>query len=115
MSDSPRIRPEELSKAVAKAVSLAQSKHKLALQAHPIQPDFARLPWWIVGRVLRERVDLDQAHKVAETITASLNGKGDLYQPVTARFGDDILVGFIERFGGQLQVPEHILGGGPLG
>ncbi len=115
MSDSPRIRPDELSKAVAKAVSLAQAKHKLELHPHPIQADFARLPWWLVGRVLRQRVDLDQAHKTATTITASVNGKGNAFQPVTVCFGDDILVGFIERFGGHIQPPQHLLGGGPLG
>lgn len=115
MADSQRIRPEELSKAISKAVEIAQAKHKVQLQAHPIQPDFARIPWWIAGRVLRDRIDLDQAHKLAETITLSVNGKSKAFQPVTARFGDDILVGFIERYGGNLELPQQILGGGPQG
>ncbi|MCC7013347.1 MAG: hypothetical protein IT454_12355 [Planctomycetes bacterium] len=112
MADPRRIRPEELSKAVAKAVDLARAKHKLELHPHLFQQDFAHLPWWIVGRVLRERVDLDQAHKVSETITQSINAKSDAFQPATVRIGDDILVGFIERFGNQIELP-NILGGGP--
>jgi hypothetical protein len=112
MADSHRIRPEELSKAVAKAVSLAQTKYKLELQPHVGPQDFARLPWWIVGRVLRERIDLDQAHKIAETITAGVNAKHDGFQPATVRLGDHILVGFIERFGNQVEVPNSLLGGG---
>jgi hypothetical protein len=115
MADSHRIRPEELSKAVAKAVSLAQAKYKLELQPHVGPQDFARLPWWIVGRVLRERIDLDQAHKIAETITAGVNAKHDGFQPATVRLGDHILVGFIERFGNQVEVPNALLGGGPQG
>jgi hypothetical protein len=112
MPEPRRIRPEELSLAVSKAVKLAQSRHKLELHEHLIQPDFARLPWWIVGRVLREQVDLDQAHKVSTTITESINGKVGAFQPVTIKISDQILVGFIEKFGNQLELPGQLFGGG---
>lgn len=107
-----RIRPEDLSKSVSKAVELAKAKHKLDLQSHLFQPDFTRLPWWIVGRIVRDRVDLDQAHKISETITAEVNAKGDAFQPATIRIGGDILVGFIERVGNHVEVPDLLQGGG---
>jgi len=94
-------------------VKLAQSRHKLELHEHLIQPDFARLPWWIVGRVLREKIDLDQAHKVSTTIAESINGKNGLFQPMTVKISDQILVGFIERFGNQIELPNQLFGGGP--
>lgn len=105
MPQADRIRPEELSKAVAKAIEIATSKHKVELQPHLFQQDIVRVPGWIVGRVLRDQLDLNLAHKIAESITSSVNGKSGGFQPATVRIDRDILVGFIERYGNQIELP----------
>lgn len=112
MPEPSRIQPEELSKAIVKAVELAKAKHKLTLEPFLFQQDVARIPWWIIGRRLRDIDDLKQAHIVAETITSAVNAKGNVFQPATLRVDKDILVGFIERFGNQVEVPEMLAGPG---
>ena len=112
MPEARRISPEELSKAVSKAVELAKTKHKLELQPHLFEQDFARLPWWIIGRRLHETDNLEQAHAISETITSAVNAKGNAFQPATLRVDKDVLVGFIERFGNQVEAPEMLAGPG---
>jgi hypothetical protein len=110
MPEARRIRPEELAKAVGKAVELAKTKHKLDLEPYLFEQDFARIPWWIVGRRLRESDDLKQALTISETITNAVNDKGTAFQPATLCVGKDILVGFIERFGNQVEIPTSLMG-----
>lgn len=112
MPEAARIRPEELSKAVTKAIEIAKSKHKVDLQPPLFQQDILRVPGWIVGRVLRDQLDLNLAHKIAESITDSVNGKGSGFQPATVRIERDIHVGFIERFGNQIELPGSFQGPG---
>jgi len=101
----------DLSKLVAKAVELARDRHKdVEFSQGLFDQDTFRLPWWIVGRVLRDKVDLDQAHKIAEDITKGV-GEGLELHPVTIRINRNILVGFIEKFGRQIEPP----GGGAFG
>jgi len=103
-SQVTRISQKELSAAVEKAVSLASRKHKLELEHNLFDRDVFRLPWWIVGRMLRDNVDLDQAYKAAESITTGLRIPEVDLQAVAVKIDKDILVGFIERFNGQLDI-----------
>ena len=61
---------------------------------------------------MRAKADLDQAYKAAETITAAVKITGVELQPVAMKIDKDILVGFIERHGGQLEIPDLLAGGG---
>lgn len=113
-SDNGRIGQRELAHAVDQATSLAARKHKLKLEPNLFQRDVFHLPWWIVGRVLREQVDLDHAFKAAETITQGVKLDGVDLQPVALKIQGDILVGFIERFGDRLEIQDTLLGGAEL-
>lgn len=110
--DVARVSQRELASAVGKAVELASRKHKLRLEPNLFERDVFQVPWWIVGRVVRERADLDQAFKAAETITSGVKFPGVELQPVALKINADILVGFIERFGDRLEPPFFINGGG---
>ena len=105
-----RVSQKDISKAIEKAVSVASRKHRLQLEPNLLHGNVFRTPWWLVGRVVRDGTDLNQAFGAAEAITAGLNQPG--LQAVALKIDKDILVGFIERFGPQLNMPE-VLGGGP--
>ena len=106
----------DLSKRIADAIKLARDRHKdVEFEQGLFEQDTFRLPWWIVGRVLRDKVDLDQAHKIAEDITRSVGAKDLQLHPVTLRINRNILVGFIERFGRQIEPPAGGAFGGPGG
>jgi hypothetical protein len=53
--------------------------------------------WEIIGRVLRERVDFDEAFALATQITKAGNFQGLKVQPAAGRFGGNILIGFVAR------------------
>jgi len=84
-----------LSKSIDKAVSLASDKHGVTFEKGNVI-----LNWEILGRILRERVELPAGQTrldIAATITKNVAGiKG---QPIVTRVGKDILIGFVERSG----------------
>jgi hypothetical protein len=106
---------EQLSKAVDAAVKIAGERRKLALQPPIFDLDHIRTPWWIVGRVIRDKFPLDDAHQISEEITKAVRVDGVTLQPTTIKIDKDILVGFVEKYGGQLPVPDLVAGPGMLG
>jgi hypothetical protein len=114
----PRVQREKLAAAVAKAVKAASAKHGAPkLEPHLFQQDIARLPWWIVGRVLHEHaIEFDRAHDISSQIAANVSKTiGVPLQPSTLIIDKDILVGFIEHIGGDLEIGDLMGGGGPAG
>lgn len=107
----PRIGRRELSTAIDKAVGIAVSRHRLEFQPNHFGRDQFQLPPWIVGRLVRGKIDLDQAFKSAETIVEAAGFGDQNLQAVAIKVDKDILVGFIERFGDQLDVGDLIGGG----
>ena len=100
-----RLSNAEFGQAVETAVANAAKRNKLADLRTSLGSDFHYTPWWIVGRQVRD-VDLGQAQKFAEAVTAEVGKRSgfDLLPTVTIVDGD-ILCGFIERFGNDVQVP----------
>jgi hypothetical protein len=111
VGDKPiRVSNRELAKAVENAVEKASANH--SLEVHLFQQDFVHLPWWIIGRVLRDQNDLTKAHELARSITKNVKLPGIDLQPATICIDKDILVGFIERNGGAFGVPGSLGGSG---
>jgi hypothetical protein len=111
MPAAERIRVGALSAAVGEAVRLAGERQRLTedLLRGPFGAEAVRPPRWIFGRFVR--ADLAVAHKfaaeVTETTAASLKEQGldgAGLSPTVIAIGDDILAGFIERFG-QIELP----------
>ena len=108
-----QVSQKTLAAAVDKAVRLASERHELELDTNLFGRDLIRTPPWIVGRVIRGEVSLDQAYVTAEAIARGVEIDGVDLQPVALKINKDILVGFIERFG-DLRVSDIAGGGGPL-
>jgi hypothetical protein len=53
--------------------------------------------WEIIGRVLSERIEFDEAFSLATQITKAANFQGLKVQPAAGRFGGNILIGFVAR------------------
>jgi hypothetical protein len=53
--------------------------------------------WEIIGRILNERVEFDEAFSLATQITKAANVQGLKVQPAAGRFGGNILIGFVAR------------------
>lgn len=53
--------------------------------------------WEIIGRVLSERVDINDAFDLAKQVTQTANLQGLKVEPVASRIGRDILIGFVAR------------------
>lgn len=82
----------------------------------PRTGDFFAFDGWLIGRLLRESLELGKAHELSTGIAeASASELGLSVDAVTIAIGGDILVGFIERFGeGRIDVATFgsTLGGG---
>jgi hypothetical protein len=74
------------------AVALASRRHGVALRDETFLDR-----WEIIGRVVREKIGLNAAYKLAEEITKGANLQGISALPVATRVGKDVLVGFVER------------------
>ena len=85
---------QKLVGSIDKAVHIAAKRHQIAVES-----DTLINRWEIVGRQLREAVDLNEAYKFAAEVTRGVSLQGIKAQPVVARVGGDILVGFVERAG----------------
>jgi hypothetical protein len=111
MPAATRIPLAELNKAVARAVAEVDNFGAPG-EVGVFRSDFFRTPWWVVGRLIRESMDLNQAHELATQVskTTAAALKIDLAPVVTAIDGD-ILVGFIERYEGAIAPPAGRLGG----
>lgn len=81
-----------LAKSVDAAVKLAATRHKLA-----VEKDTLLNRWEIFGRRLRNVADFNAAYSFAEEVTKNVNVAGIQVDPVVAKFGKHILVGFVER------------------
>jgi hypothetical protein len=105
-----RLSNVEFGKAVESAVAAAAKRNKLADLRTSLGSDYHHMPWWIVGRVVRD-ADLNQAHAFAQAVTADISKKSgvDLKAALTIVDGD-ILVGFMERNGNDLQMPTNVFG-----
>ena len=53
--------------------------------------------WEIIGRVLSERVEINDAFDLAKQVTQAANVQGLKVEPVVSRIGRDILIGFVAR------------------
>ena len=106
-----RLSNADFGKAVETAVQNAAKRNKVSDLRTAVGSDFHHTPWWIVGRQVRD-LDLAQAQKFAEAVTADVSKRSgfDLMATLTVVDGD-ILVGFIERFGNDIQLPSGRFGG----
>ena len=82
----------DLSKAVDRSVALASKRHELATEAGNLMVN-----WQILGRILRNFEDLNQALSFAKDVTRGVKIQGLKGQPVVLKVGPDVLCGFIER------------------
>lgn len=53
--------------------------------------------WEIIGRILRERIDMNDAFALATEVTQAAALQGLKVQPVASRIGREILIGFVAR------------------
>ncbi len=105
-----RLSNADFSKAVGSAVAAAAKRNKLADLQTSLGSDFHHMPWWIVGRVLHE-ADLNQAHAFAQAVAADVSKRrGVDLKPALTIVDGDILVGFVERNGNDLQLPTNVFG-----
>jgi hypothetical protein len=63
----------------------------------PLQGETLINRWEIIGRIARERVDMNDAFALATQITKAANLQGLKAQPAVSRIGGEILVGFVAR------------------
>ena len=107
---SGRLSSAEFGKAVESAVASAAKRNKLADLRTSLGSDYHHMPWWIVGRVVRD-ADLNHAHAFAQAVTADISKKSGIELQAALTIVDgDILVGFLERNGNDLQVPTNVFG-----
>jgi hypothetical protein len=105
-----RVRIEELHEAVDRAVGLAAERAELDPEAFvpgSFGTDFHRIPWSIIGRILREELELEAAHRAAVGITENVGETLGLHlSPATTIIDKQILIGFVEQIeqGGGLPV-----------
>lgn len=85
----------DLGKAVDKAVALAAKRHEVKPEAGTFIKN-----WEIVGRILRNLDNLNDAFSFAREVTRAAKVKGLKAEPAVLKVGPDVLCGFIER--GQL-------------
>ncbi len=105
-----RLSNAEFGKAVESAVAAAAKRNKLADLRTSLGSDFYQMPWWIVGRLVRD-ADLNQAHAFAKAVTADISKRSGVELKAALTIVDgDILVGFMERNGNDLQVPNNVFG-----
>jgi hypothetical protein len=110
-----RLSNAEFAKAVETAVASAAKRNKLADLRKAVGSDFHSTPWWIVGRQVRD-VDLGQAQKFAEAVAADVSKRSGFdVIPALSIIDGDILCGFVERFGNDIQLPSGRFGGGQFG
>lgn len=110
-SEAERVANSELSAAVSKAVNLAIERRGLTAERGPFGSDHFRVPWWVVGRLVRD-VEQADAFDLARQVTDDVAGElGFDLVPAMTVVDRDILVGFIERFEGRIPVPHGRLGG----
>lgn len=109
MDKPERISAAEFGQAVQEGVRAAAKRRKLDLRTS-LGSDYYTLPWWIVGRQVRD-VDLKVAHEFAVQVTEAVQTKSGIeLSPALTMIDGDILVGFIERFGNEIEVPQNRLG-----
>jgi hypothetical protein len=77
---------------VDKAVAQAAKRQGVALGGETLINR-----WEIVGRVLREGIDMNDAFALAKEVTQTANLQGLKVEPAASRIGRDILVGFVAR------------------
>lgn len=82
----------KLISSIDKAVAQAARKQGIALDGETLINR-----WEIIGRVLRERIDMNDAFALAKEVTLTANLQGLKVEPVASRIGGDILVGFVAR------------------
>jgi hypothetical protein len=93
---SKRAQTVSVSKLVAsidKAVAQAAARRK----GVPLEGETLINRWEIVGRIARERVELNDAFAMATEITKAANLQGLKATPAVTRIGGDILIGFVAR------------------
>ncbi|HEY0519059.1 MAG TPA: hypothetical protein VGC84_06165 [Ilumatobacteraceae bacterium] len=105
MASANRLSNLEFAKAVESAVQTAAERNKLGDLRRAVGSDIHQMPWWIVGRQVRE-ADLRQAQQFAEAVTAEVGERSGFdVVPALSVINGDILVGFVERFGNDVPVP----------
>ncbi len=53
--------------------------------------------WEIIGRMVSERIDMNDAFALATQVTRATTLQGLKVQPAVSRFGRQILIGFVAR------------------
>jgi len=82
----------KLVSSIDRAVAMASKKHAVAVGGETLINR-----WEIIGRVVRERIDMNDAFALAKAVTQSANLQGLKVEPVASRIGGDILIGFVAR------------------
>ncbi|MEJ1966827.1 MAG: hypothetical protein WDO56_36925 [Gammaproteobacteria bacterium] len=82
----------KLISSIDKAVALAAKKRGVAVGG-----DTLINRWEIIGRVVRERIDMNDAFALAKDVARGANLQGLKVQPVASRIGGDILIGIVAR------------------
>jgi hypothetical protein len=82
----------QLARSIESAVKIAAARQDVRVGGESFIHN-----WEIIGRVLRDKVTLDQAYEVAREVTSRVSLPGVKIEPVVTRIGKDILVGFVER------------------
>src|SRR3954463_13901487 len=104
MPEAQRIPLKDLNAAVERAVGWAPERRKLSAEPPVFGGDFYRVPWWLVGRKLRDQVNLDEAYEFAQQVSEAVSAEaGFELVPAVTIIDKDILCGFIERFEGGFQ------------
>ena len=107
MPAADRVPLDQLSRILDKAVELAGERQRITgeLLRRPFGAEAVRPPRWIFGRIVRPD-ELGQAQQFAKDVIAQVAGETGLagFESAVLILGDDILAGFIERFG-QIDTP----------
>jgi hypothetical protein len=82
----------KLISSIDKAVAQAARKQGVALGGETLINR-----WEVIGRVLREHIDMNDAFALAKEVTQTANLQGLKADPVASRVGGDILIGFVAR------------------
>jgi len=85
---------KELSASIDRAVRLAAERHQVKAE-----PSSLLINWEILGRILREFEDMNEAFKFATEVTKNVKVQGIKAEPACLKIGRDILCGFVERAG----------------